>query len=128
MPKKCLILILLILVFSAQFSFADNVTFKSRQEGIELTGILTKPQGDGPFPAVVLLHGCAGIDDANVRDKAWAKRLASWGYVTLQVDSFRPREMSTICDSTLLLLKMAYPRAEDAYDAKSFLAELPFVD
>jgi dienelactone hydrolase len=26
-----------------------------------LTGELTKPQGGGPFAAVVLLHGCSGL-------------------------------------------------------------------
>ena len=30
-------------------------------ETLTLTGILEKPEGNGPFPAVVLLHSCAGI-------------------------------------------------------------------
>ena len=54
-----------------------------------LTGRLNKPDGEGPFPAIVLLHGCGGIQPK--RDHRWAERLSGWGYVTLQVDSFWPR-------------------------------------
>jgi dienelactone hydrolase len=128
MRKKCPILILLILVMSAQFSFADNVTFNSKQEGLELTGILTKPEGDGPFPAVVLLHGCSGLDETNKRDNAWINRLVKWGYASFQVDSFRPRDISTICNNWNLIIGMIGKRTQDAYEAKSYLAKLPFVD
>jgi len=93
---------------------------------LTLAGKLTKPQGDGPFPAVVLLHGCDGIM-AN-RDDLWAKRFASWGYVALQVDSFGPRGLSSICEDLSLVFSIVAARAQDAYDAKSYLAGLPFVD
>ena len=29
----------------------------------ELHGLLVKPEGSGPFPAVVALHGCGGLFD-----------------------------------------------------------------
>jgi dienelactone hydrolase len=133
MFKKRLILIVLILGFAFQTGFAENIKFKSSVKSENgntqiLTGILTKPEGDGPFPAVVLLHGCGGIDDANSRDKAWVKRLVSWGYVTLQVDSFRPRGMSNICTDQSQMVIMNYHRIQDAYDANSYLAQIPFVD
>ncbi len=110
----------------------DAVSFRSSEGNVlggalTLTGRLKKPEGDGPFPAIVLLHGCGGIQ-AN-RDHRWAERLAGWGYVTLQADSFRPRGLSNVCtysgrDSTDILQK----RVTDAYDAKRYLAGLPFVD
>jgi poly(3-hydroxybutyrate) depolymerase len=52
---------------------------------LNLTGRLTKPEGKGPFPAVVLLHGCGGMQPR--RDDRWSDRLSRWGYVTLQVCS-----------------------------------------
>jgi dienelactone hydrolase len=55
-------------------------------------------------------------------------RLASWGYVTFQVDSFGPRSISSVCQDELLLVSIVSKRAPDTYDAKSYLAELPFVD
>ena len=110
---------------------SDIVTFKgtgTTEAGtpLMLAGKLTKPQGNGPFPAVVLLHGCSGIM-AN-RDELWAERLASWGYVAFQVDSFGPRGLSSVCDDITLLFSIIGKRVQDAYDAKSYLAGLPFVD
>jgi dienelactone hydrolase len=109
----------------------EILTFKSTHttpagDPLMLAGKLTKPQGNGPFPAVVLLHGCAGIWE--YRDDLWAKRFADWGYVALQVDSFKPRSLSSICDDVTLLISMLITRVKDAYDAKSYLAGLPFVD
>jgi dienelactone hydrolase len=63
---------------------------------IELSARLTRPRGAGPFPAVVLLHGCAGRKAAQ---DDWAARLADWGYVALQVDSLGPRGLNAVCDS-----------------------------
>jgi len=110
---------------------ADIVRFKGSDTTaagtpLTLAGKLTKPQGDGPFPAVVLLHGCDGIM-AN-RDDLWAERFASWGYVAFQVDSFGPRGLSSICEDLALVFSIVAARALDTYDAKSYLAGLPFVD
>jgi dienelactone hydrolase len=92
-----------------------------------LAGTLKKPSGEGPFPAIVLLHGCGGIQPK--RDHRWAERLSGWGYVTLQVDSFRPRGLSNVCTySGKDSVDMVQKRVEDAYDAKAYLAGLPFVD
>src|SRR5262245_63092753 len=35
--------------------------------GDRLRGFLTKPVGDGPFPAIVALHGCSGLPEEVVR-------------------------------------------------------------
>jgi dienelactone hydrolase len=93
-----------------------------------LNGILTKPEGNGPFPAVVLLHGCAGLEVNNKRDVAWVNQFIKWGYVTLQVASLKPRGISNICTDRALIIRMLGERAQDAYDAESYLAKLSFVD
>jgi dienelactone hydrolase len=106
---------------------AEVVNFKSTADhSLTLEGKLTKPSGVGPFPALVLLHGCGGI--SRQRDDVWAKRLADWGYAALQVDSFGPRRESNICASRALLNDFVPLRVGDAYAAKSFLAGLPMVD
>jgi dienelactone hydrolase len=51
-----------------------------------------KPDGSGPFPAVVLLHGCHGVRPATQR---WAAWFHDRGYVTLVVDSWTPRGLRT---------------------------------
>lgn len=91
--------------------------------GQPLTGRLTKPDGEGPFPAVVVLHGCGGTWRWN---EVWSDRLAGWGYVVLDVDSFGPRGETSICGHPGSI--SGQTRALDAHGAKTFLAGLPFAD
>ena len=89
-----------------------------------LTGKLTRPEGPGPFPAIVALHGCDGMDF----DDPWAARLfAPWGYITLEVDSFGPRGRSSTCETGALALG-ANVRALDAHAGKAYLAGLAEVE
>lgn len=104
---------------------------QAKQKGIELeidkgliiSGRLRKPSGVGPFPAIVLLHGCDGMGAWN---DAWGQRLMTWGYVVLDVDSFTARREETICDSTYKVSGSS--RAMDAHGAKDYLLALEFVD
>ncbi|MGO7668167.1 dienelactone hydrolase family protein, partial [Rhizobium ruizarguesonis] len=52
----------------------------------------------------------------------WPKRLVSWGYVVLVVDSFTPRNIKDPCPSYLP------DRVFDAYGALDFLSKQSFVD
>lgn len=88
--------------------------------GTPLQGYLTRPQGEGPFPAIVILHGCAGIGPGE--KEAWPKRLSSWGYVVLIVDSFSTRGIQDTCD------RLFFDRVFDAYGALEFLSKYSFVD
>lgn len=93
------------------------------EPSVPLSGFLTKPAGDGPFPVVVLLHGCGGI---GLWNQAWTKRFKKWGYVVLDIDSFKPRGVLTVCDGRSSVTP--WSRALDAYGAKNYLLTLPFVD
>jgi dienelactone hydrolase len=86
-----------------------------------LQGYLRQSNQKGPSPAVVLLHGCNG--NWKRLDERWGKRIASWGYVTLTVDSFGPRGINNTCTSGAPV-----DLAFDAYRALDFLAREPFVD
>jgi dienelactone hydrolase len=81
---------------------------------------LLAPQGGGPFPAVVVMHGCDGV---NANTRAWAARLVGWGYAALIVDSFRSRGLSNVCNRGAML--PASVRAGDATAAKNYLRSLP---
>jgi dienelactone hydrolase len=128
MLRRILFAMLLLIGTAHSAAAADTVTFMStsrdqRGNPVMLTGKLTKPQGKGEFPAVVLLHGCGGIKS---REDVWVERLANWGYVAFQVDSFEPRGHTNICSSTRIIPPTT--RAQDAHDARSYLGGLPFVD
>jgi dienelactone hydrolase len=87
---------------------------------LRLLGYLARPRGPGagPFPAVVVLHGCGGFDDVVV---SWADRLSTWGYFALAVDSFGPRGVPRNCTSRTY-------QAVEASSAATFLAQQAFVD
>ena len=81
---------------------------------------LLTPRGSGPFPAVVVMHGCDGV---SAHTRAWAQRLVGWGYAALIVDSFRPRGISSLCSQPLSVPPSV--RAGDAIAAKAYLESLP---
>lgn len=93
------------------------------QPTTELVGDLYRPVGTGPFPAVVLLHGCAGRSSKE-REDATGARFAALGYALLIVDSFQTRGITQHCVGPLL----AIDRAMDAYGGLLYLAGLPFID
>jgi dienelactone hydrolase len=135
MSRKMLIrvpTVVILFVFLATFAWAAEwVDFEGKSplgEKIQLRGILNKPKGDGPFPAVVMLCGCEGLQskDDSKNQKAWAKRLMSWGYVTLSVDSFTPRNFESVCENGSLVNDNM--RSSDAFSAKSYLTNLTYVD
>jgi dienelactone hydrolase len=53
-----------------------------------------KPEGAGPFPAVVLLHGCHGVSRST---REWARWFRGLGYVVLVIDSWAPRSIVDGC-------------------------------
>jgi dipeptidyl aminopeptidase/acylaminoacyl peptidase len=54
--------------------------------GDRIQGYLAKPEGAGPFPTVIGLHGCAGM--SGTTKQKLVGELVGWGYVVLLVDSF----------------------------------------
>jgi dienelactone hydrolase len=87
--------------------------------GVPLLGYLAKPEGDGPFPAVVVLPRCDGITP--FVQETLPQLLVSWGYVALAVDSLTTRKIERPCDTPV-------DRSADAYGGLFYLAGLPFVD
>ncbi len=114
---QLVITVLVVIITVAGATAADLVTFKGEDQET-VTGKLMRPEGKGPFPAVILLHG---LDEMDKHYDAWAERLASWGYVTLQMDDFGPRGKSCFSDPPS-------KRAKDICSAKSYLAGIKYVD
>jgi hypothetical protein len=81
-----------------------------------LRGLLRLPNRTGTSPAIVLLLSCNG----NWRrlDERWGRVIASWGYVTLAVDS----SLKSNCRNAEVYLAL------DAYRALNFLVQQPAVD
>ncbi len=77
------------------------------------------PQGAGPFPAVVVLHNCGGLDGAGARTTYdWVEFLLANGYATVIPDSFRPRDLSLgVCERPGFMWPNQTHRGADAYAA-----------
>jgi dienelactone hydrolase len=93
-----------------------------------VSAALYQPPGTGPFPAVVIMSGCAGVNtDADVVGRANFDYM-SHGVVTLVIDSFTPRGLTEVCSDTKLLFESVAFRARDAYAAIGWLSGMPEVD
>jgi dienelactone hydrolase len=105
MSRKVVFALWMVFVQVALIACGTTTIFNSldinREGGQQiLRGRLTRPSGDGPFPAIVLLHGCNGTGSpTNKHYSDWIYMLQRWDYVSLLVDSFGPRGKSNICAS-----------------------------
>ncbi|HXJ81991.1 MAG TPA: dienelactone hydrolase family protein [Candidatus Methylomirabilis sp.] len=88
-----------------------------------LTGDLFTPSGNGPHPAVILLHGCSGVTQNTT---TWAMWLQSEGYAALVLDSFTGRGLRTVCGDPRPLTGQV--RASDVFAAAVRLKSLGFID
>ncbi|MCX6634546.1 MAG: dienelactone hydrolase family protein [Acidobacteria bacterium] len=52
-----------------------------RGDDVSVTGILLKPEGDGPFPAIVISHGAGGNAGGFALTKA--REMVKWGFVCI---------------------------------------------
>jgi len=84
--------------------------------------MIVQPDGTGPFPAVILLHGCGGPTSG---EKLWAERLRGWGYLVLRVNSFAARGLKRVCGGGILRPEERVP---DALGALAYLRTRPDVD
>jgi dienelactone hydrolase len=110
---------------AAGLTARQTVRFPSATPGapVAIEAVLVRPAGSGPFPAVVQLHGCAGIDAQSLR---WARWLAERGYVALVVDSFGPRRLAGDCRSGPDDPPIT-ARFDDAFGALRYLQSRPDV-
>lgn len=92
------------------------------QTEIRKSDLIVRSDGPGPFPAVIMLHGCGGLGG---RDRMWAQRLREWRYLSLRVNSFAVRGFKQVCGGGKLDMAARVP---DALAALAFLRTLPDVD
>jgi dienelactone hydrolase len=88
-----------------------------------LRGHEVRPRGSGPFPAVVLMHGCHGVSRST---HEWAEWLGQRGYVALVVDSWTPRGIVDGCVPGPEIANTE--RFDDAVGALRWLASRGYVD
>ena len=113
----------------------DKVKFEAsetyRSQKVLLSANLFKPDGEGPFPTVVLMHGCGGWQPpVRAALSSYANFLIKNGFAVLNLDSFGPRRNSggEVCASFKKLKDAREYRTVDAFDAMQYLKTQAFVD
>jgi dienelactone hydrolase len=102
----------------------DDGTVWFRGPGkLVMSGDLTLPDGEGRVPAVILMHGCAGLPHRAI--DGWKPLLRDWGYATFVVDSFGPRGYREVCTNGAV---SSIQRVPDAYGALAILSTHPRID
>jgi dienelactone hydrolase len=91
----------------------------------ELDAVLYLPQGPGPFPAVVAMHGCGGLwrdnGQLSTRHSDWGERLSMSGIAVLMPDSYGSRKLGSQCGVKELTVRASRERVADAAAARQWL-------
>jgi len=103
-------------------------TYGGTLEGIayDLQGILLKPQGGGPFPAVILSHGAGG--SANVYSRGVAAEMVRWGLVCIATNYTHAGGVSLGAPGTLLEPGASQANVRRAHAVYEILRTLGYVD
>ena len=112
--------------FTTPFDASDlRLPAKAVPLGSGRESMMFKPDGSGPFPALVIMPNCYGhLYTVNTFD--WARRAVALGYAALVVDPLAPRGIDSNCERPLPV--PASRLLKDAFDAAEHLRKQPFVD
>jgi dienelactone hydrolase len=98
----------------------------------QIPATLLKPDGPGPFPAIVIIHDCSGLGPrSSGAPERWARELLTQGYVVLMPDSFMTRgHAHGVCTdpSPSRVEVNPFRRVRDAYAVLAYLRTLSYVD
>ncbi len=97
----------------------------ARMPAVPIPAELKLPKGKGPFPVVIVLHGCAGL---GASQWIWARRLNGWGYAALIPDSMTPRGIKRVCEPTAQHFVTWQDRVGDVGSAIAWLRQNPRID
>jgi dienelactone hydrolase len=91
---------------------------------------LYKPDGDGPFPAVIALHGCGGLgghaEAVLPRYRDWAEQLLKSGHAVLLPDSYGSRELGPQCRVRERQVLARRERVADIAASRQWLLQQPW--
>jgi dienelactone hydrolase len=98
---------------------------------LTLHASLYRPEGAGPFPAVIALHDCGGLNQRPNTEaqlySEWAKKLVGDGFVVLFPDSFGSRGLGSQCREHHRTVHAWRERVADVNAARHWLEEQNYV-
>lgn len=98
--------------------------------GLTLHAQLYKPEGNGPFPTVIALHGCGGLggqsEPVQSRYRDWAAQLLKTGHAVLLPDSYGSRELGPQCHTKERRVLARRERLADINASRQWLLQQPW--
>ena len=89
-----------------------------------------RPDGDGPFPAIIALHGCDGLrgNEGLVRKQLddWGRRLSAAGFIVLFPDSYSSRGLAQQCSNKTPNIRPDREQVADLRAARDWLQQQDF--
>ena len=132
--QGCIVLFLAVLGSGFPTAHAETFKFESKpalsRYNATIGGELSFPPGAGPFPVVIFLHACGGLDQwAKASLSAHARSLTKAGFATYILDSFSARGLTAndVCDGPKGREASEF-RLDDLFNAKDALQKHPKVD
>lgn len=107
---------------SVEFPTVGQPLYPGANVPSAVPAVLRIPSGDGPFAAMIILHGSAGVDG---RGEQMAKVLLNAGIASIEPDMWKPRGLSGGTKSRPRIISDTLP---DAYGALAYLAAHPKID
>jgi dienelactone hydrolase len=100
------------------------------QADAPLRGVLFRPEGPGPFPSVVALHGCESLIERSGKIAPhfadWGERLVEAGLAVVFPDSFGSRGLRAQCRVSERKVRSEHERVADANAARRWLQSQPW--
>ncbi|MFB9264205.1 dienelactone hydrolase family protein [Bradyrhizobium erythrophlei] len=98
---------------------------------VTLHAQLYRPDGEGPFPTVIALHGCGGLaghsEPVLPRYRDWAEQLLTTGHAVLLPDSYGSRELGPQCRVRERQVQARRERVADITAARQWLVQQKWV-
>jgi dienelactone hydrolase len=102
-----------------------------RDGDVTLKAIIYRPEGAGPFPAIVGMHDCSGLTNSSgtvaSKYREWAQLLVKSGFVVLFPESYGSRGIGNQCSARNRPVRPDHERVADANASRRWLEQQPDV-
>ena len=98
---------------------------------VTLKAIIYRPEGAGPFPAIIGMHDCSGLTNSSgtigSKYREWAQLLVKSGFIVLFPESYGSRGIGNQCSARNRPVRPDHERVADADASRRWLEQQPDV-